>query len=217
MVKKTKKDSAKMPSELADKDTQSIEAKDYIDRMAENQQEKAKEAADNYDMNTNVYNDLQQKLQEKEKEAADNYDKYLRTLADLDNYKKRAAREKADSIKYGNENLIRDILPIIDSLERAIKHVESSGDSEALRKGLKMVQEQMMCCLEKYGVKKIDCINKMFDPNLHDAFFLSESDSHEENQIIDELESGYLLNERLLRPAKVSICKREKKNLINRH
>ncbi len=95
--------------------------------------------------------DLIQKLQEKEKEAADNYDRYMRAAADLENYKKRANREKADCIKYGQENLIKDILPMVDSLGRAMEHSCNSNDFEAFREGLKLVQNQLNCCLEKHG------------------------------------------------------------------
>ena len=99
--------------------------------------------------------DLIQKLHEKEKEAADNYDRYMRAAADLENYKKRANREKADCIKYGQENLIKDILPMVDSLGRAMEHACNSNDFEAFREGLKLVQNQLNCCLEKHGVEKI--------------------------------------------------------------
>jgi len=155
-------------------------------------------------------NDLTARLEEKEKEAAENYDKYIRTVAELENYKKRAAKEKADSIRYGNENLIKDILPLVDSMDRALQHADNSGDFEAFKKGLKLLQDQLLCSLEKHGVQKIDCVDKTFDPNVHEALFQVESDAHEENTIVDELEKGYLLSGRLLRPAKVSVCKRPK-------
>ncbi|MBN1381702.1 MAG: nucleotide exchange factor GrpE [Deltaproteobacteria bacterium] len=154
--------------------------------------------------------DLTIKLQEKEKEAAENYDKYLRAVAELENYRKRAQREKADSIKYGNENLIRDILPHIDSLERALEHADASENFEAFKEGLKLVREQLLGCLEKHGVEKIDACGKEFDPNVHEAMLQVENDAHEHNRVVDELETGYLLHGRLLRPAKVSINKRTK-------
>lgn len=152
--------------------------------------------------------DLMTKLQEKEKEATDNYDKYVRAVADLDNYRKRAVREKADSIKYGNETLIRDILPHLDSLERALEHAHASENFEAFKKGLKLVKEQLLGCLVKHGVEKIEACGRDFDPNVHEAMLQVESGAHEHNQVVDELETGYLLNGRLLRPAKVSVNKR---------
>jgi molecular chaperone GrpE len=154
--------------------------------------------------------ELKTKLEQKEKEAADNYDKYVRAVAELDNYRKRAAREKADSLKYGQENLIRDILPHLDSLERALEHAHASENFDAFKKGLKLVKEQFAGCLEKHGVEKIEACGKDFDPNVHEAMLQVESDAHEHNQVVDELETGYLLNGRLLRPAKVSVNKRTK-------
>lgn len=155
--------------------------------------------------------DLTIKLQEKEKEAEANYDKYVRAVAELENYRKRAQREKTDSIKYGNENLLRDILPHIDSLERALEHAGTSENFEAFKEGLKLVREQFLGCLEKHGVEKIDACGKEFDPNVHEAMLQVENEAHEHNKVVDELETGYLLHGRLLRPAKVSVNKREKR------
>lgn len=152
--------------------------------------------------------DLMAKLEEAEKKAADNYDKYVRTVAELDNYRKRAAREKADAIQYGNENLLRDILPLVDGMDRALEHACNSEDFEAFRKGLKLLQGQLLGCLQKHGVEMIDTAGKDFDPHVHEAMMQVESAGHEESQVVGEFERGYLLNGRLLRPAKVSVCKR---------
>lgn len=157
--------------------------------------------------------DIMLKLQEKEKEGLQNYDRYLRAVAELDNYRKRAAREKADAIKYGNENLIKDILPLMDSLDRAVEHASCNQDDfEAFRKGLELIRSQFQSCLQKYGVEQVDTTGSEFDPNFHEALMQVESENHENNQVVQELEKGYLLNGRLLRPAKVSVCKREKKD-----
>jgi molecular chaperone GrpE len=152
--------------------------------------------------------DLIVKLEEAEKKAADNYDKYVRTVAELDNYRKRAAREKADAIQYGNENLLRDILPLVDGMDRALEHACNSEDFEAFRKGLKLLQGQLLGCLQKHGVEMIDTEGKDFDPHVHEAMMQVESAEHENSQVVGEFERGYLLNGRLLRPAKVSVCKR---------
>jgi molecular chaperone GrpE len=147
------------------------------------------------------------KLQEKAKEAAENYDRYVRAVAELENYKKRAAREKADCIKYGQENLIKDILPMVDNLGRAMDHSCNSNDFEAFREGLRLVQSQLHCCLEKHGVEEIEAAGRDFDPNVHEAMLMVESPEHGHNQVVEEFEKGYLLNGRLLRPAKVSVCR----------
>ncbi len=159
--------------------------------------------------------DIMVKLQEKEKEAADNYDKYVRAVAELENYRKRAAREKADSIKYGNENIIKDILPLIDSMDRALQHADSYGYSDSFKKGLKLLQDQLLGCLGKHGVQQIECVDKTFDPNFHEAVFQVDTGAHEDNKVVEELEKGYRLHERLLRPAKVSIFKRPKEEDSN--
>ena len=153
--------------------------------------------------------DLNKKLEEKEKEAAANYDKYLRTVADLENYKKRAIREKGDILKYGNEELIKDILPFFDSLDRALEH--DTGDIQAFKDGVALIQEQLLNCLKKHGVKRIETADVNFDPNFHEALMQVESDQHEDNKIVSEMEKGYLLNGRLLRPSRVCVCKKTNK------
>ena len=157
--------------------------------------------------------ELMAKLEETEKKAAENYDKYVRAGAELDNYKKRAVREKADAIKYGNENLLRDFLPLVDNLDRAMEHAGSCEDFQAFRQGLKMLHEQFLCCLKKYGVEMIDAAGKDFDPNVHEAMLQVESREHEDSKVVSELEKGYLLNGRLLRPTKVCVCKRPTKEI----
>ena len=152
--------------------------------------------------------ELMVKLQEAEEKAAENYDKYVRAVAELDNYRKRAAREKADAIQYGNENLLRDILPLVDGMDRALEHACNSEDFDAFRKGLKLLQGQLLGCLQKHGVEMIDTAGKDFDPHIHEAMMQVESAQHEDSQVVGEFERGYLLNGRLLRPAKVSVCKR---------
>ena len=152
--------------------------------------------------------DLEAKLEDAVKKAADNYDKYARSVAELDNYKKRAVREKVDAIQYGNENLLRDILPLVDGMDRALEHACNSEDFDAFRKGLKLLQGQLLGCLQKHGVEMIDTAGKNFDPNVHEAMMQVESTEHEESGVVGEFERGYLLNGRLLRPAKVSVCKR---------
>jgi len=153
--------------------------------------------------------DLKKKLEEKEKEAADNYDKYLRAIAELDNYRKRAARERTDIIKYGKEDIIKDILPFMDSLDRALEH--DTGDIKAFKDGVALIREQLLGCLKKHGVEKIEAAGKDFDPNFHEALMQTESDQHEDNKIVSEMEKGYLLNGRLLRPSRVCICKKTNK------
>jgi len=159
-----------------------------------------------------VISEINAKLAEKEKEAAANYDKYLRAIAELDNYKKRAAKEKTEIIKYGKEDVIKDILPFVDSLDRALEHAESTTDIQSFKEGLKLIQDQLLTSLKKHGVDRIDCCGKEFDPNFHEALMQVDSEHLEENKVVNEFERGYLLNGRLLRPSKVSVCKKINKN-----
>lgn len=157
--------------------------------------------------------ELEAKLAEKEKEATNNYDKYLRAIAELDNYKKRAVRERADIIKYGKEDVIRDIFPFLDSLDRALEHADSANDVQNFKEGLKLIQDQLLTCLKKHGVERIECCGKDFDPHFHEALMQVESAQHDDNKVVNEFVKGYLLNGRLLRPSKVSVCKKiNKKN-----
>jgi molecular chaperone GrpE len=147
-------------------------------------------------------------LEKSQQEAADNYDKFLRASAELENYKKRAVKELADAINYGNEKIIKDILPIIDSLERALDHaVANSEDFDAFVDGLKLIYEKFLKTLEKHGVEKIDAVGMNFDPNFHEAMLQVESEDYEDNKIVEEFERGYLLNGRLLRPVKAAVSK----------
>ncbi len=161
--------------------------------------------------------DLLKKLEEAEQKAAENHEKYLRAVADLENYKKRAAKEKADALAYGNEMLIRDVLPIIDSLDRAMGVACNAADMDAFKKGFDLVKEQLVCCLGKHGVEKIEAIGTVFNPHLHEALLQVESAEHKESNVVEEFEKGYLLRGRLLKPAKVSVAKSPtKKNEENK-
>jgi len=153
---------------------------------------------------------LRTSLDAKEKEAAENYDRYLRAMAELDNYRKRAARGKEDAIKYGNEKLIKDILPILDSLDRALhqaSEVSVRNNFEAFQQGLELINSQILGCLERHGVVKIAAKGEEFDPEKHQALMQVETPKMEGNRVVDEYESGYTLNGRLLRPSKVSVSK----------
>ena len=146
-------------------------------------------------------------LEKTKNEAAENYDKYLRTSAEFENYKRRAIKERADAINYGNERLLKDILPIVDSLERALDHAYNSEDFDAFVEGLRLIYDKLLVSLEKHGVERIDAAGKDFDPNFHEAMLQVETEEYENNKIVEELEKGYLLNGRLLRPVKAAISK----------
>ena len=157
--------------------------------------------------------ELKKKLEEKEKEAKENYDRLLRTAADFENYKKRAAREKEDWNKFANEDLIRAILPFIDNLERAVNHAQKIADTGVLVEGVQLTLQQLLQALNKFGLSSFKSVGKPFDPAMHEAMLVVETDKHEPNQVVEEFQKGYLLNDRLLRPATVSVSKPPEKEV----
>jgi len=157
--------------------------------------------------------ELKKKLEEKEKEAKENYDRLLRTAADFENYKKRAVREKEDWTKFANEDLIKGILPFIDNLERAVNHAQKVKDTGVLIEGIRLTLQQLLQALNKFGLSSFESIGKPFDPAMHEAMLVVETDKHEPNQVVEEFQKGYLLNDRLLRPATVSVSKPPEKEV----
>jgi len=155
--------------------------------------------------------ELKRRLEEKDKEAKENYERMLRMAADLDNYKKRASREKEDWTKFANEEFIKAILPFIDNLERAINHSEKTKDLQGFVEGLQLTIQQLLQTLSRFGVSAIESVGKPFDPAFHEAMMVVETADHEPNQVVQEFQKGYLLKDRLLRPASVSVSKLKEK------
>jgi len=158
----------------------------------------------------NLVDDLRKNLDEQKQLAQNNYEKFLRAYAELENYKKRTEKERAENLKYANEELLRDLLPFIDNLHRAIEHASSErNDSpEALAEGVRLTLTELIRILEKYGVESIESVGKPFDPNLHEAMLQVETKDHEPLTIVEEFQKGYRIKDRLLRPARVSVAKR---------
>jgi len=138
----------------------------------------------------------------------------IRVLAEMENLRKRFDREKIDSIKYGSVNFARDILSPIDNLERALSAINKEDDHpqsiKNLIEGLLMVKKEILNALEKNGITKIDSVNKKFDPNLHQAMMEIEDDNLDEGVVIQEIQTGYMMHDRLLRPAMVGVSKKSK-------
>lgn len=151
--------------------------------------------------------ELIKRLDEKSEEAATNYDRWLRVSAELDNYKKRVEKEKAEFLKYAHESLIKELLPIVDNLERAIEHARARKASNALVEGIEMVLKSFNDCLGRFKVKPIKAIGAKFDPNLHEAVTVKENPEEEENTILSELQKGYMLKDRVIRPAMVVVSR----------
>jgi molecular chaperone GrpE len=159
---------------------------------------------------------LREQLAEKTQEAKENYDRYVRQIAESENFKKRNVRERDDAIRFANETLIKDLLPVIDNLERAIAHAADGKNGKPLVEGVEMVLKGFLDVLNKYGVSQIVAVGQPFDPSKHEAIAQVSSDEHEPNTVVEELHKGYMFRDRLLRAALVSVSKapetKEKKN-----
>ncbi len=150
---------------------------------------------------------LRQQLEAKEAEVRQIQDRLLRQAADLENYKKRAEREKADSIRYANENLVKDLLPVLDNLERALAHAQGGGNGKPLLEGIEMVLKNFLDVLGRHGVSQVSALGEQFDPAKHEAVAQVDSPGREPNAVVDEYRKGYYLLDRLLRPAQVAVAK----------
>jgi len=149
-----------------------------------------------------------EELLKKERVRAQNMeDRYLRVNAEFENYKKRMIRESTDRTKFFNLDLIKELLPSLDNLERAINHAknENTDDVESMIVGLEMVNKMTHEVFEKFGVSRVSTIGEVFDPNVHQAVGVVESDSVPENEIVEECLGGYLLHGRIIRPAMVRV------------
>jgi molecular chaperone GrpE len=149
---------------------------------------------------------LKAQMEEQAKQAEENYDRLLRAQAELENYKKRVEREKSSLVKFGNEELIKAILPVVDNLERALDHPPGEN-LDRLLEGVKITYNQLFQVLEKFGLTPIAAVGEPFDPGKHEAMMQVESADHEPNTVVSELQKGYFLNDRLLRPAMVSVAR----------
>ena len=133
-------------------------------------------------------------------------DRYLRLNAEFDNYKKRMMRENSDRLKYFNMELIKELLPSVDNLERAISHAgDENSDLENMIEGLQMVYKGMQEAFGKFGVSEIESIGKEFDPNCHQAVGMIESQEVPENHVAEECLKGYYLHDRIIRPTMVRV------------
>ena len=149
-------------------------------------------------------------LKEEADKAKDYWDKILRLQADFDNTRKRLEREKQDFIKFANEGIIIELLNILDDLERTVELAESQHqDVSVFLKGVEMILAHLYDMLKEYSVKPIEAKGKLFDPHLHEALIQVENKDLPENTVIEEMQKGYLLNDRVIRTAKVKVSKKQ--------
>ncbi|MEC2160045.1 nucleotide exchange factor GrpE [Virgibacillus halodenitrificans] len=154
--------------------------------------------------------DEQLKLQEEnealKKEKDEVFQRMLRVQAEFDNFKKRSQREKEADRKYKSQDLVNELLPAVDNFERALQ-VETTEDNAGFVEGITMVYRQIKEALKSQGVEEIDSVDKEFDPNLHHAVMQVEEEDKEPNIIVEELQKGYVLKDRVIRPAMVKVNK----------
>ncbi len=151
--------------------------------------------------------ELLERAREFQKTTEENYDLYLRSQAEIENLKKRFQKEKDDLIKYANESLIKQLLTVIDNLEKAISSSQNENSLDAVREGVELTLKGFTDILEKAGLERIESEGKPFDPNFHQAISEMENNNVETGTVLKELQKGYTLNERLIRPAMVVVSK----------
>lgn len=145
-------------------------------------------------------------------EAAEYKDKYLRAHADFENTKRRLEKDKMNAVSYANESFAKDILAVIDSFENALSSIEGADEENSsevlkqMKEGVNLTYEQLKKILEKNHIKEVDCSGE-FNPEVHQAIMQVDSDAHEEGDVVQVMQKGYTIKDRILRPAMVSTCK----------
>ena len=151
--------------------------------------------------------ELIEKIKELQDESKKNYDLYIRAEADSENIKKRTKKEKEEWIKYANEKLIKELLPILDNLEKAVSHSENQDSFQALKEGVELTLKGFKDTLMKAGLEEIKAQDERFDPNCHHAVLEQEDEKVKAGVVCQELQKGYTFNQRLIRPAMVVVSK----------
>ena len=190
-------------------ETEKIDEAEKVSEEVSASAEASEEGDDSVDEEREV-SDWEPTVEDRAADAEANYkemqDRYLRLNAEFDNYKKRMMRENSDRLKYFNMELIKELLPSVDNLERAISHAgDENSDLENMIEGLQMVYKGMQEAFGKFGVSEIESIGKEFDPNCHQAVGMIESQEVPENHVAEECLKGYYLHDRIIRPTMVRV------------
>ena len=190
-------------------ETENIDEAEKVSEEVPASAQAKEEGDDSVDEETEV-SDREPTVEERAADAESKYkemqDRYLRLNAEFDNYKKRMMRENSDRLKYFNMELIKELLPSVDNLERAISHAgDENSDLENMIEGLQMVYKGMQEAFGKFGVSEIESIGKEFDPNCHQAVGMIESQEVPENHVAEECLKGYYLHDRIIRPTMVRV------------
>lgn len=197
-------------SVVEEKSTEQYITKDSQEELEENLQDKGEAEAQKekeVPLEKMTKAQLLGKIEEIQKSAQENFDLYLRSQAEMENIKKRFQKEKEDLIKYSNESLIKQLLHVVDSLEKAISHSQDENSVNALREGLELTLKGLLDVLKKAGVERVEALGETFDPNYHEAVLEQEDENLGPGKIVQEFQKGYVLNNRLIRPAMVIVSK----------
>lgn len=175
-----------------------------------NNQQEAKKHPDKQEEKTVMLKESEYlKLKEEAAKASDYWDKILRLQADFENMRKRLEREKQDFVKFANEGIILELLNILDDLERAVNLAETKHeDLPAFLKGIEMILAHLYEMLKEYGVRPIEAQGKLFDPAYHEALMQVEDQSVPEHTVLEEMQKGYMLNDRVIRTVKAKVSKK---------
>ncbi|PWV98394.1 molecular chaperone GrpE [Paenibacillus cellulosilyticus] len=145
------------------------------------------------------------RIAELERQVEEHQQRYLRAQADFDNFRRRTAKEREELAQYATMKLITQLLPVVDNFERAVTAAKQNNDFEALSKGVDMVSRQFNQVLEQEGLKPMESVGEPFNPEYHQAVMQEQSADHEEGIVLEELQKGYMLKDKVLRPAMVKV------------
>lgn len=193
-------------NESADEQTimdESNVEEEHQDNVEENLDESSNEESAE---ENNYIDELTESLKELENEKKDLQEKLLRIHAEYDNYKKRTEKEKLAERKYKSQDLAIELLPVLDNFDRALQ-TEVSSENQSFKEGMQMVYEQFQTALKSQGIEPIDALHQPFDPNEHHAVMQTEDDQFEANIVVEELQKGYTLKDKIIRPAMVKVNK----------
>lgn len=197
MAEEIKKDWKQVRDDLENEDLQ----EDYEDEALASE-----DLHDTAVLDHPAYADLEQQLTLAEQKAHENWEKSVRAMAEVDNIRRRTEREISNAHRYALEKFSGSLIPVVDSLEQALQLAAQHGDG-AMREGLELTMKLFVDVLEKHGVKQINPVGEMFDPQLHEAMSTQPSDTAPANTVLIVFQKGYLLNDRVIRPARVIVAK----------
>ncbi len=169
--------------------------------------EKSNSGEEKKDAAVDPLKEIQAELETAKQESKEMYDRFLRVSAEFENYKKRSVREMDDFRKYANQSLTKEMLAVVDNLERALNSSNgNSSNDKCMVDGVNMTLKEILKVFEKVNVKPIESVGQLFDPTFHQAMMQEETDEYPENTIITELQKGYMIHDRLLRPSMVVVA-----------